>query len=119
VPSLPQGKLFAYSRGDLGLMEQLGQSVDEQGLFDEFGEAFPCPGVAGVFAEPEGGEVAALELFQFPPVERELVAEGDQRCLGERVDRPQAGAAAAGRRTRAASRVIPPAIAGGAIWSSP
>jgi hypothetical protein len=28
----------------------------------------------------------ALELFQFPPVERELVAERDQGRLGERMD---------------------------------
>jgi hypothetical protein len=40
---------------------QLGQSVDERGLLDKFAEAFPCLGIAGVFAEPEGSEVAAVD----------------------------------------------------------
>jgi hypothetical protein len=65
---------------------QQGQSVDEEGLLDEFGEALPYLGVASVFGQAEGGQVAALELLQLPPVERELVpppqADGGRRSAG-------------------------------------
>ncbi|TDB88658.1 hypothetical protein E1264_10550 [Actinomadura sp. KC216] len=68
---------------------QRSQSALDEGLFDQFGEALAQLRVAGVVAEPEGGQVTALELFEFAPVEGELVAKVDQRLVGEGVHWPE------------------------------